>query len=87
MLGAGVTIALIPPPTEITTQSWRLLAIFVATIIGLIAQPLPGGAMVLLGVAATALLAPPLNAGLRRRQDLYRSHRNEIPGISCCLVA
>lgn len=56
VLGAGVTIALIPPPTEITTQSWRLLAIFVATIIGLIAQPLPGGAMVLLGVAATALL-------------------------------
>jgi DASS family divalent anion:Na+ symporter len=56
VLGAGVTIALIPPPSEITTQSWRLLAIFVATIIGLIAQPLPGGAMVLLGVAATALL-------------------------------
>ena len=56
VLGTGVTIALIPPPTEITTESWRLLAIFVATIIGLIAQPLPGGAMVLLGVAATALL-------------------------------
>ena len=56
VLGAGVAIALIPPPAEITSQSWRLLAIFIATIIGLIAQPLPGGAMVLLGVAAMALL-------------------------------
>lgn len=65
VLGAGVTIALIPPPSEITTQSWRLLAIFVATIIGLIAQPLPGGAMVLLGVAATALLGVmPVNEAL-----------------------
>ncbi|MEK6302133.1 MAG: DASS family sodium-coupled anion symporter [Acidobacteriota bacterium] len=56
VVGAGVAVALIPPPAEITAQSWRLLAIFVATIIGLIAQPLPGGAMVLLGVAALALL-------------------------------
>jgi DASS family divalent anion:Na+ symporter len=56
VLGAGIAIALIPPPAEITPQSWRLLAIFVATIIGLIAQPLPGGAIVLLGVAALALL-------------------------------
>ena len=56
VLGTGVAIALIPPPAEITAQSWRLLAIFAATIIGLIAQPLPGGAMVLLGVAALALL-------------------------------
>ena len=56
VVGTGVAVVLIPPPSEITTQSWRLLAIFVATIIGLIAQPLPGGAMVLLGVAALALL-------------------------------
>ncbi|HSF24423.1 MAG TPA: DASS family sodium-coupled anion symporter [Blastocatellia bacterium] len=65
VLGAGIAIALIPPPVEITAQSWRLLAIFVATIIGLIAQPLPGGAMVLLGVAAIALLGVmPVNQAL-----------------------
>ena len=56
VLGSGAALALIPAPAEITPQSWRLLAIFVATIIGLIVQPLPGGAMVLLGVAAIALL-------------------------------
>src|ERR1043165_413799 len=34
-----------------------------------------------------ALLAPPSGAWrLRWRQDLDWSHRNEIPGISCCLV-
>lgn len=44
-----------PPPAGITAKSWHLLAIFVGTIAGLIVQPLPGGAMVLLGVAALAL--------------------------------
>ena len=34
-----------------------------------------------------ALLAPPLGPRWRwRRQDLNRSHSNEIPDISCCLV-
>ncbi|MGI8836588.1 MAG: DASS family sodium-coupled anion symporter [Pyrinomonadaceae bacterium] len=45
----------IPPPAGITPQSWHLLAIFVATITGSIVRPVPGGAMVLIGVAALAL--------------------------------
>lgn len=36
-------------------QGWRLLAIFAATIAGLMSQPLPLGAMALLGLAAAAL--------------------------------
>ncbi|MFN2498387.1 MAG: DASS family sodium-coupled anion symporter [Pyrinomonadaceae bacterium] len=44
-----------PPPAGITPQSWHLLAIFVATITGSIVRPVPGGAMVLIGVAALAL--------------------------------
>ena len=56
VLLVGLAIVAIPAPEGITPQSWRLLAIFAATIVGLIAQPLPGGAMVLIGVAATALL-------------------------------
>jgi DASS family divalent anion:Na+ symporter len=48
-------ILLIPVPQGITPQSWRLLAIFVATIMGSILQPLPGSAMVLLGVTALSL--------------------------------
>jgi len=45
----------IPPPTGITPKSWHLLAIFVATITGSIVRPVPGGAMVLIGIAALAL--------------------------------
>ncbi len=56
MLGVGIAIALAPSPAGTTAASWRLLAIFIATILGLILQPLPGGAMVLLGVSATAIL-------------------------------
>jgi DASS family divalent anion:Na+ symporter len=50
-----VAILLIPVPQGITPQSWRLLAIFAATIMGSILQPLPGSAMVLLGVTALSL--------------------------------
>jgi DASS family divalent anion:Na+ symporter len=56
VLGAGLGIAAVPEPAGITPDSWHLFAVFVATVMGLTVQPLPGGAMVLLGVAATALL-------------------------------
>ena len=55
VLGVGLGVALIPVPAGITPQSWRLLAIFVATITGSILRPVPGGAMVLLGVSALAI--------------------------------
>lgn len=54
-LAPALLVLLIPEPSGITPQSWRLLAIFVATIAGSILRPLPGGAMVLLGVSALAL--------------------------------
>jgi divalent anion:Na+ symporter, DASS family len=64
VVGAGVVVWLLPVPDGIEKNSWHLFAIFVATIFGLIAQPLPGGAMVLLGVTATTLLGvlPPAKA-------------------------
>lgn len=55
VLGVAVGILLIPRPEGITPQSWRLLAIFAATITGSIVRPLPGGAVVLLGVTALSL--------------------------------
>jgi di/tricarboxylate transporter len=51
---AGLTIIMIPPPTGITPQGWRLLAIFASTIVGSIFQPIPGAAVVMLGVSAAA---------------------------------
>lgn len=55
VVGSAVAVLLIPVPAGITTQSWRLLAIFVATIVGAIVRPIPGGAIVLLGVTAIML--------------------------------
>ena len=49
----AVVIWLLPRPAGVEIRAWHLLAIFVATIVGLILQPLPMGAMVLIGVTAT----------------------------------
>jgi divalent anion:Na+ symporter, DASS family len=50
----GIIIWLIPPPSGVQPKAWHLLAIFVATIVGIIAKPLPMGAIALLGVDVTA---------------------------------
>lgn len=65
VLGCGFGIALIPPPESVTREAWTLFAIFVATIVGSIVQPMTGSAMVLLGVIATALFgALPIDKSL-----------------------
>lgn len=55
VLLAGLLVLLLPTPEGIEPKSWRLLAIFVATITGSIVRPVPGGAVVLLGISAIAL--------------------------------
>ncbi len=52
---SGLAVYLAPVPEGITPQSWRLLAIFIATIVGSILRPAPGGAIVLLGITAIAI--------------------------------
>lgn len=46
---------LAPIPAGLTPQAWWLLAIFVGTILGLMLQPLPLGAMALVGLVAAAV--------------------------------
>ncbi|HEX5707046.1 MAG TPA: DASS family sodium-coupled anion symporter [Pyrinomonadaceae bacterium] len=55
VIASALLVALAPVPEGVSTQSWRLLAIFVATIIGSIVRPVPAAAVVLMGVAAIAL--------------------------------
>src|SRR5437762_12039575 len=55
VLAAGAVILLLPRPATLDPKAWYTLAIFVATMVGLITQPLPGGAMVLLGVSLIAV--------------------------------
>ncbi len=54
-----------PPPAGLNPQAWKMLAIFVATILGMMLQPLPSGAIMILGVTFpvfTGIL--PLNKSL-----------------------
>ena len=55
LLAVVVIVLLLPTPTGITPQSWRLLAIFLGTITGCILRPIPGGAVVLMGVSAVGI--------------------------------
>src|SRR5918912_3427504 len=70
VVGCALVVALMPVPGGITPQAWRLLAIFIATIIGSILRPVPGGAMVLLGVSAIVLVgALPVDEALKGYAD------------------
>lgn len=55
VIGVGVAIAILPRPEGVAREAWTLFAIFIATIVGSIAQPLTGSAVVLVGVIATVL--------------------------------
>jgi len=54
-LFVGLVLWFTPIPTGVTPQAWHLFAIFIATIFGMIAKPLPMGAVALVGLAATVL--------------------------------
>ena len=55
VLAVAAGIMAIPIPAGVTPQSWHLLAIFAATITGSIVRPIPGAAVVLLGITALPL--------------------------------
>ncbi|MFI7707570.1 anion permease [Nonomuraea sp. NPDC049480] len=52
-VAAGLTIYLLPQPEAVKPGGWAVLAIFVATVLGLIAQPMPLAAVALTGLAFT----------------------------------
>ncbi|CAK7331022.1 unnamed protein product [Dovyalis caffra] len=54
-IATGVILWFVPVPAGVTKPAWQLLAIFLATIIGIITQPLPLGAVALIGLGASVL--------------------------------
>lgn len=54
-LAIGVILWFIPAPQGLDQQAWRLFAIFVATIIGLIIKPMPMGSVAIIGLSAVVL--------------------------------
>ena len=72
VLGVGVLIFMTPRPEGITNEAWILLAVFIATIVGSIVQPLNGAAMVLLGVVALAFFrAVPIEKAFSGYSDKF----------------
>ncbi len=55
VIAVGLIIWFMPIPAGVKKEAWQLLAIFVATIFGLILTPLPMGAVVIIGVMMTSL--------------------------------
>lgn len=54
-IAIGVVLWFVPVPSGVTRNAWQLLAIFLATIVGIITQPLPLGAVALMGLGASVL--------------------------------
>lgn len=54
-LAIGVLVWFLPSPAGVPRNAWQLLAIFLSTIVGIITQPLPLGAVALLGLGAAVL--------------------------------
>ena len=53
----AIVIALIPPPEGLAPHAWYFFAIFVGVIVGLMLEPLPGGAIGLIGVTTVTVLS------------------------------
>ncbi len=52
----AIVIALIPAPAGLPQYAWYYFAIFVGVIVGLMFEPLPGGAIGLIGVTLVTVL-------------------------------
>jgi len=51
----ALVLLLVPRPESLDPRAWRLLAVFVATIVAIVIQPLPMGATALCAIAALTL--------------------------------
>jgi L-tartrate/succinate antiporter len=56
-VAVAIIIALIPAPAGLPQHAWYFFAIFVGVIVGLMFEPLPGGAIGLIAVALVAVLS------------------------------
>lgn len=78
VLATLVLVLLAPRPEGITEPSWRLFAIFSATIVGLIVTPIAAGGIVLLGVVAVAL------TGVLTPAEALRGYADPIVWLVLC---
>jgi L-tartrate/succinate antiporter len=53
----GICMALLPAPAGLAPHAWHYFALFAAVIVALVLEPLPGGAVGLLGLTVAVILA------------------------------
>ncbi|XLR55815.1 hypothetical protein S83_006487 [Arachis hypogaea] len=54
-VATGLILWLLPSPSGVPRNAWQLLSIFMATIVGIITQPLPLGAVAIMGLCTAVL--------------------------------
>ncbi|MGE3273867.1 MAG: DASS family sodium-coupled anion symporter [Vicinamibacterales bacterium] len=65
LLALYLTIVyLVPRPETVDPQGWRFFGIFMAVIVGMMIQPLPGAALVIVGLTAATLNGTPIRDAL-----------------------
>ncbi|HSN46768.1 MAG TPA: DASS family sodium-coupled anion symporter, partial [Casimicrobiaceae bacterium] len=57
-IAVAIAIAIIPAPAGLAPHAWYFFAIFAGVIVGLMLEPLPGGAIGLIGVTVVTVLSP-----------------------------
>jgi L-tartrate/succinate antiporter len=57
-IAVAIAIALFPAPQGLPQHAWYFFAIFAGVIVALMVEPMPGGAVGLIGVTLVAILAP-----------------------------
>lgn len=55
---ATLLLAVMPVPSGLSVHAWYYFSIFVGVIVGIILEPLPGGAIGLIGVTVVTILSP-----------------------------
>jgi anion transporter len=74
-IGVSATVWFLPAPAGVTAQAWHLLAIFLGTIAGIITQPLPLGAVAMLGLGASMM------TGVLTFAQAFSAFASEIPWL------
>jgi L-tartrate/succinate antiporter len=69
----GLCLALLPAPAGLAPHAWHYFALFAAVIVALVLEPLPGGAVGLLGLTVAVILA---------RYVLFSPEQLAKPGFS-----
>ena len=68
----AIVIALIPAPAGLPQHAWYYFAIFVGVIVGFMFEPLPGGAIGLIGVTlVTSAVRVRLTSAGATREDRF----------------